>query len=200
MAKIPLSYTVNSGDSLTVFVLGVTNPPAGTVDDFAVFTSFDMVPVDAPPYTIGASVGVNVSVSPSSAGSLATYVISDLYASAAMAAGASAITLHAPAGTTIPGSPAEYSVQDATTPSGSGTVISAVTGGGTNDVSFKVPGNISAGDRLTVTVLDVINPNTASSTYTIGLAGAVTGPSTPAGPFPHRARHLSQWGDHQFLR
>jgi hypothetical protein len=185
LAKIPLSREVNSGDSLTVFVVGATNPPAGTVNDFAVFTSFDTVPVDAPPYTIGASVGVDVSVSPSSAGSLATYVISDLYATAAMSAGSSAITLDAPAGTTFPTSPAEYSVEDATTPSGSGTVTSAVTGGGTNDVGFGVPGNISAGDRLTVSVLDVVNPGTASNTYTIGLAGAVTGPTTAAAPFPH---------------
>ena len=185
LAKIPLSHAVTSGDSLTVLVVGATNPPAGTVNDFAVFSSFDTVPVDAPPYMIGGGVGVNVSVSPSSAGSLATYVISDLYASAAMSAGSRAITLDAPAGTTFPSSPAEYSVQDATTPSGSGTITSAVTGGGTNDVSFEVPGNISEGDRLTVTVIDVINPSTASSTYTIGLGGAVTGPSTAGAPFPH---------------
>ena len=149
------------------------------------WTSFDTVPVDAPPYTIGASAGVNVSVSPSSAGSLATYVISDLHASAAMSAGSSAISLDAPTGTTFPSSPAEYSVQDSTTPSGSGTVTAAVTGGGTNDVTFKVPGDISAGDGLTVTILDVINPSTASSTYTIGLTGTVSGPSTTAAPFPH---------------
>ena len=185
LAEIPLSRAVNSGDSLTVFVVGVTNPPAGTVNDFAVWTSFDTVPVDAPPYTIGASAGVNVSVSPVSAGSLATYVISDLYASAAMSAGSSAITLDAPTGTTFPSSPAEYSLQDSTTPSRSGPVTAPLTGGGTNDVTFKVPGDIGAGDLLTVTILGVINPSTASSTYTIGLTGEVTGPSTPAALFPH---------------
>ncbi len=185
LAKIPLSRAVSSGDSLAVFVVGVTNPRAGTVNDFAVWTSFDTVPADAPPYTIGPSAGVNVSVSPSSAGSLATYVISDLHASAAMSAGSSAISLDAPTGTTFPSSPAEYSVQDPTTPSGSGTVTAAVTGGGTNDVTLKVPGDISAGDGLTVTILDVINPSTASSTYDIGLTGAVSGPQTAAAPFPH---------------
>ena len=185
LAKIPLSHGVKSGDSLAVFVVGATNPPAGTVSDFAVFSSFDTVAVDAPPYAIGAGVGVNVSVSPSSAGSLATYVISDLYASTAMSAGSSVITLDAPVGTKFPSSPAEYSVQDATTPSGSGPVTSVATSGSPNDVSFTVPGGISPGDRLTVTVVGVINPFTVSSTYTIGLAGAVTGPSTAAAPFPH---------------
>jgi hypothetical protein len=141
--------------------------------------------VDAPPYTIGASAGVNVSVSPSSAGSLATYVISDLYASAAMTGGSSAITLDGPTGTVFPNSPADYSLQDATTPSGSGTVTAALTGSATNDVTLKVPGDVSAGDRLTVTVSDAINPSTASSTYTIGLTGDVAGPSTAAAPFPH---------------
>ena len=186
LARIPLSRAVNGGDSLTVFVVGVTNPPASTVNDFAVWTSYDTVPVDALPYSISADAGARVSVSPSSAGALATYVISDLHASAAMSAGSSAISLDAPTGTTFPSNPAEYSVQDSTTPAGSGPVTAAVTAGGTNDVTFKVPGNISTGDRLTVTIVDVINPSTASSTYTMGLTGDVTGPFAAAVvPFPH---------------
>ena len=184
-ATVPVSHAVNAGDALTVFIVGVTNPPAGTVNDFTVATSSDSVPVDAPPYTIGASAGVSVSVSPSSAGSLASYVISDLYASTAMTAGSSAITINAPTGTVFPSNSAEYSVQDATTPSGSGTVTAAISGGGSNAITFKVPGNINVGDRLSITALDVINPSTASSTYTIGLTGAITGPSTAAAPFPH---------------
>jgi hypothetical protein len=185
LARIPLSLSVSSGDALTVFLVGVTNPPEGTVNDFAVSTSSDGVPVVAPPYTIGASAGVAVSVSPSSAGSIATYVISDLYASSAMSAGSSTIALDGPAGTVFPNSPGDYSVQDATTPSGSGTVATPLTGGGTNDVTLKVPGDISAGDRLTITVTGIINPSAASNTDTIGLTGAVTGPSTAAVPFPH---------------
>ena len=186
-ATIPLSMAVSAGDSLTVFVVGVTNPPAGAVNDFAVWTTSDTLPVDAPPYTIGASAGVNVSVSPSSAGSIATYVISDLYASSAMSAGSGAITLDGPAGTMFPNTAGDYSLADATTPSGTGTVTAALSGGGTNAVTLKVPGNINSGDKLTITVMDVINPSAASSTYTIGLTGAVVGPSTAAVPFPHAA-------------
>ena len=78
-----------------------------------------------------------------------------------MSAGSSAITLDAPAGTVFPNDPAEYSVQDATTPSGSGTVTAALSGGGTNSVTLKVPGNINAGDRLTSPSADVINPSGA---------------------------------------
>ena len=184
-ARIPLSLAVSSGDSLTVFIVGVTNPPAGTINDFAVSTSADPLPVDAPPYTIGASAGVNVNVSPSAAGAIATYTFSDLVASSAMTAGGSAIGLDGPAGTVFPNNAGDYSVQDATTPSGSGTVSAALTGGATNDVALKVPANINAGDRLTITVRDVINPSSASNTYTIGLTGAVAGPSSAAAPFPH---------------
>ena len=183
-ARIPLTLAVSSGDSLTVLLAGVANPPAGTVSDFSVSTSSDSVPAYAPPYTIGASVGVSVAVNPSTAGALGSYVISDLFASSALPAGSS-ITIQAPAGTVFPNNPSEYSVQDATTPSGSGPVTGALTGGGSNSVTLKVPGSINPGDRLTLVVQDTINPSTASNSYTIGLVGDVTGPSTEAAPFPH---------------
>ncbi len=186
-AKIPLSQGINAGDTVSLIVAGVSNPPAGTVSDFALYTSADSVPVDAAPYTIGASAGVNVSVSSGTAGSLASYTVSDLFANAALVGGSSTITIDAPAGTTFPNDPSDYAVQDATTPSGSGTVTAALAGGGSNDVTIKVPGNINVGDRLTLSVQDVINPSVASTAYTIGLVGNVTGPSTAAAPFPHAA-------------
>jgi hypothetical protein len=183
-ARIPLAQAVSSGDSLTVLLAGVVNPPAGTVSDFTVSTSSDSVPVDAPPYTIGASVGVNVAVNPSTAGALGTYTISDVFASAAMPAGSS-IVIQAPAGTVFPNNPSEYSVEDSTTSLASGVVTAALSGGGSNGVTIKVPGSINAGDQLTLLVQDTINPSTASSSYTISLVGDVAGPSTAAAPFPH---------------
>ena len=68
-------------------------------------------------------------------------------------------------------------------PSGSGPVTASLTGGGSNDVAMTVPGNIGAGDLLTLTVEDVINPSSASSSYSLTLLGSVTGPS-PIVPFP----------------
>ena len=184
-ARVPLLMAVKSEDSVTMTLVGVKNPPAGTVSDFAVSTSADFVAFDAAPFTIGASAGATVSVNPSTTGSLATYVISNLYASAPMSGGSSTIALDAPTGTVFPNSPADYNLEDATTPSGSGTVSAALAGGGSNDVTLKVPNGINAGDRLTITVLDGINPSVASSTDTIGLVGPVTGPATAAVPFPH---------------
>ena len=66
---------------------------------------------------------------------------------------------------------------DSTTSSGSGTVSAGLSGGGSNDVTLTVPNTINAGDALSVTVEDVINPGVASSTYSITLVGAVTGPA-----------------------
>jgi hypothetical protein len=80
-------------------------------------------------------------------------------------------------------------VEDSTTPSGSGTVTAALSGGGTNDVTLTVPDNINYGDHLTIGIQDVLNPATASATYTIALVGNVTASSSTAllPPFPEAA-------------
>ena len=182
---LPSGFSINGGDWVTITVVGVTNPSAGTVADFTVSTSTDTVAAAASPYLIGASgsPGVVVSVSPSTTGSLATYTISNLHASAPMTAGSSIVTLEGPPGTVFPNSPRYYTVQDSTMPSGSGPVTASLTGGGSNDVAMTVPGNIGAGDLLTLTVEDVINPSSASSSYSLTLLGNVTGPSSVV-PFP----------------
>jgi hypothetical protein len=185
VVPLPAGDIINAGDWVTITVVGVTNPSAGTVADFTVSTSADTVAAAAPPYLIGASgsPGVVVSVSPSTTGSLATYTISNLHASAPMTAGSSTVTLEGPTGTVFPNSPGYYTFQDSTTPSGSGTVAAALTGGGSNDLTMTVPANIGAGDLLTITAEDVINPSSASSAYSITILGNVSGPS-PIVQFP----------------
>jgi hypothetical protein len=100
-----------------------------------------------------------------------------------MAGGSSIVTLDGPSGTVFPNSAGYYTVEDSSTPSGSGTVSAPLVGGGTNDVSFTVPEAIKAGDDLSLTIEDVINPGSASATYSITLFGNVTAPS-PVAPFP----------------
>ena len=177
---LPLAtgYQVNAGDMVTLTLVGVTNPSAGTVADFTVATSADPVAVAAPPYAVGANEGRGtlVSVSPSTTGSLATYTISGVRASARLTGGTSTITLQAPPGTVFPNDPGSYTVQDSTSPSGSGSVTTPLSGGGTNDVTITVPASINAGDLLDLTVEDAINPSSASPAYTLTLLGNVTGP------------------------
>lgn len=180
-AAVPLQDTVNAGDSLVITLENVTNPPsAGTISDFSVSTSTDPVPADAPTYSIesSSSAGVMVSVDPSTTGTVATYGISGLVASSALAGGSSTIGIDAPSGTVFPANAGFYSVADLTTRAGSGTVTT-ISGGGTNDVTLTVPSSIGAGDNFSLTIEDVINPNLASSVYTISVIGDVTGAAPP---------------------
>jgi len=186
-ADIPVLAAIDAGDSITLTFENVTNPPARTVTDFAVSTSSDGVPSDAAPYTIGSSAGagVMVSVTPSTSGAIATYAISNLLASPAMIGGGSVLVLQAPAGTVFPSSPSDYSIEDSTTASGSGTVTASVSGGGTDDAAITVPNNIASGDHITIEVEDVINPGQASATDSITLLGNVIGTSSNGlTPFP----------------
>lgn len=180
MMGIPFGGTAAAGDVITVTLSNVINPPAGTVSDFAVYTSNDSVPAYAAPYTIGvnASPGVVVTVNPSGTGSLATYGISNLYASGALAAGSSTIALAGPSGTIFPAAPGDYDIVD-TTSGVSGTAPS-LSGGGGNSVTITVPDNVANGDKLTISIADVINPPTSSSTDSITLTGNVTGPAPTA--------------------
>jgi hypothetical protein len=182
-AIIPLADAVVAGDSISVLVVSVTNPiTAQTISDFGVATTGDPVAADAVGYSIGpnGSPGVVVTVSPDSPGALATYTISSIHASAALSGGTSTIKLESPSGTVFPNNPSFYSVVDSTTPSGSGTVTAALSGGGTNTVTFTVPNTVNSGDALNVSVEDVVNPSAASGTYTITLVGSVTGPTPTA--------------------
>lgn len=178
-ATIPLQDAIGAGDSLTISIADVTNPPAaGPINDFTVATNGDPVAAAATPYSIEAngSLGVVVTVDPSSTGATAAYAMSNIFADAALTGGSATIKLVAPAGTVFPNNPSFYSIADATTTSGSGTVTASLSGGGTNAVTFTVPNNIKAGDALTLTISDVRNPSTASPTDSITLVGAVTGP------------------------
>lgn len=123
-----------------------------------------------------------ITVDPSSTGVVATYTISNVHASEAMIAGTSTIRLEAPSGTVFPDNPSFFSIVDATTSSGSGRVTAALSGGGTNVVTFTLPRNVNSGDVLTLRIADVRNPGTPSSTDSITVQGSVTGPRPTAPP------------------
>ncbi|HXR22146.1 MAG TPA: hypothetical protein VN786_06310, partial [Acidimicrobiales bacterium] len=102
------------------------------------------------------------------------------HASATVAGGSGTIQLDGPSGTVFPNNAAFYSITDSTNSGGSGTVSASVSGGGTNVVTFTVPNTINAGDVITLTVADVVNPSTASASDSITIRGAVTGPPPSA--------------------
>ena len=180
-AVIPLQDAINAGDSVSVLLTGIINPAAGTISDFEVKTTGDPNYVTAPAYTIGvnASPGVVVTVNPSTTGSLATYTISNVEATAALTGGSSTLELAAPTGTTFSAVAGYFSIVDTTNSAGSGTVT-ALSGGSTNTVTLTLPHNINSGDVLTITAQDVINPSVSSSTDVITIVGSVTGPGAVA--------------------
>jgi hypothetical protein len=176
-ATVPVGNTINAGDSVTLTIANVVNPAAATISDFKVSTSDDVLPTAAAAYTVGASAspGVSVNVSPNSLSALATYSISNVRATSELAGGSSTISIIGPSGTVFPNTASLYTVEDSTTPSGSGAATAIVSGGGTADVVFEVANTINSGDILALTVQDAINPSIASSTYTLTLEGNVSG-------------------------
>jgi hypothetical protein len=183
---VPFGYDIRAGDTLVVVLLNVTNPPAGTVSDFAVSTSSDTLAARAAPFGVEASTapGPLVSVSPATTGALATYTVSDLVAGADMTGGSTEITVEGPPGTAFPNNPAYYTIEDLTSPSGSASVSAPVSGGGTSTVAIVVPADVHQDDHLVLTVQDAVNPASAGGDYTLSLLGPLVG-SRRLAPFPH---------------
>ena len=127
--------------------------------------------------------GVGVAVNPTTPAALATYTVSNLFASAA------ARWRHeldnpdrANVGPFSRTTAIFTLFEDSTSLSGSGTVTAPVVGGGSNVVTLIVPKNVSNGDRVSLTVQDVFNPG-APGNYTISIMGNLT--SLPGPPqFP----------------
>ena len=182
-ATVPLADSVNAGDSVSLLIVGVTNPVLPGDDRRFLGRNYRRPGgVDAPAYTIAAnaSPGVVVTVNPITTSVVATYTIANVHASATLSAGEAPYSSMAPSGTVFPNNPAFYSITDSTNSGGSGTVSASVSGGGTNVVTFTVPNTINAGDVITLTVADVVNPSTASASDSITIHGAVTGPPPSA--------------------
>ena len=201
-AVLPLTDAMAAGDVITVELTGVINPPAGAVTDFDVSTSSDTSPTAAAVFVMGAGRGTGVAavVSPAESGVLATYGVAGFEATSALVGGVSTITLTAPGGTVFPRNPSDYTVQDSTAASGSGTVTAPVLGSGTDSATFKVPKNVQNGDSLVVTVQDVFNP-AAAGTYAVTIGGDVTGPPGTATPAFPDARAVPSGRRHRgFLR
>jgi hypothetical protein len=175
---------ISSGAAVSLTIIGVTNPANGTYSDFDVSTSGNPVSTAVASYTLVPS-GVaapQVTVNPNTTGSVATYTITGLYATANLTGGSTAneIALTAPAGTVFPNVSSDYMVSDSTTSSGSGTFTLQFYSG--SYVILVPPNNINSGDALTITIEDVINPSTASSTYSLSFAGDIGQASTATFP------------------
>ncbi len=123
-------------------------------------------------------------------GSLATYTISGMHASAAIQSGATITLAPSGTGTVLPDNAADYTLTDSTTTTGSGGLgllsytPATVAPPAAASVTVTVPNAINSGDMLTITINGVINPPLAGS-YTIVIGnGNVAGPAVTSPVFP----------------
>jgi hypothetical protein len=171
---LPANFTISSGDSVTVTVFNVTNPASGSYSGstgLQVTTQVDSISQsNATPYVIGAatisSLAPTVTVSPITAGALATYTITGFKAVSQLVAGTDTIEVSASdTATTFPAT--GYTLMDVT--SGASQSLTVNTGPYTHDVKLNLTTNVAAGDSLSLVITSVVNPITASSTDTITL-------------------------------
>lgn len=184
--QLTTSIPILVGDHVSVTLTNVANPAGPGIFSLSVATSSDTLPASSSPYLIGfpaPASQVSITVSPPTPGALATYTLSGFEAGpGGLSAGAGTLILQA-GGTTLPNDPSDYSITDSTTSGGSGTATQ-VGGGGTAGATVKitVPNNIAAGDNLTLTVNDVVNPTGGS--YSATLEGNIQPTISPLSPFP----------------
>ncbi|MCL4434228.1 MAG: IPT/TIG domain-containing protein [Actinobacteria bacterium] len=174
---------------VSIVIVGVVNPPAGTYM-LNVNTSADLAPSSTGSYQITGAVSslTGPSPSPATPATSATYTVGfTTSTTGALAAGSGTITLTtSPSGTIFPSAASDYTV--------GGTAVTTLSGGGTSAVTITTPIAIGNSSVVKVAISGVTNPssgsytmavNTSSDTvpvdtasYAIGSSvSSVTGPS-----------------------
>ena len=195
VGQIVMPKSVEPGDSLTLVITDVTNPPQSTGNTVSVSTSSDTVPVASSPYTSTAPVSAGLSVKATSDTAAANGVTYTLSMTASptgkLTGGQGLIYVSMGNGTTLPTSPASYNITDSTTSSGSGQA-SRVSAYGPNAV-ITVANTIEPGDSISLAISGVTNPTTTGTdTVTVWTSSdmssissnsiTVVKPSSPVNP------------------
>lgn len=162
---LKLSGSVSAGDSLTVYVVGATNPSQAGSYSIDVSTSQNPEASGTADYEIKSSSGGPTfapAATPPLAGGTATYAIGAFKVSSDMKAGDSIQFSSSPSAGAkdnvgFPTSTSAYKITDLTT-NQSGAPSSVTVSGGT--VTLRLPVALAAGDELSVTVTGVHNPTT----------------------------------------
>jgi len=189
-ATVQLSSAVAAGSSLSVYVVGATNPPVAGEYSLDVSTSSNPTPASTSDYEVVAAAAAPTFApvaSPPLAGAPATYTVGAFAATAALAPGSTIeISSYAGAGADdnigFPTSTAAYKVTDLTTGTTSVpqsvTVSASPTGTTGQVVSIQLGAAVASGDELSVTVTGVRNPTgTESDTLTAAAPAAATAAS-----------------------
>lgn len=189
-ATVTLPASVGAGSSLSVYVIGVTNPAAPGPYSLEVSTSANPVPASTAAFQVvgsNAAPSFNPTASPAMVGGTSTYTIGTFKAASAVAAGGT-ITLSSQAGAGVsdnvgfPTAVTDYKVTDLTTGVSSqpqAVTVTPVGGGDTGQqVTLQVATAIAAGDQLSVSVNGVRNPTSSQSDQVSAAAPAGSTPSS----------------------
>jgi hypothetical protein len=184
-----VTTTVPAGSSLSIYVIGATNPPAPGSYSLEVATSANPVPATTATFSVVAAASApsfNPTASPASVGGVSTYTIGTFQAAAAVAAGGT-ITLSssAPSPTDdnvgFPTSAAYYTVRDLTTGVSAvaqGVSVTPVASGTGQTVTITLSSAVAAGDELSVTITGVRNPTSTQSDQITAAAPSTATPVT----------------------
>lgn len=162
-AVVSISQSIAASTAVNLIVSNVTNPTTSSVDDtVTVFTSSDLMPVTSGNYTIYSSVSnQTVNITSQIAGASTVYQVAfETSSTGALAAGSGSISIDAPSGTVFPTSTGDYTISQGSlygTPTAA-PIATAVTGGGSNEVTIVTPAAIGNSTDVVVTINDVTNP------------------------------------------
>jgi hypothetical protein len=191
VVTLPISVSVNAGDSVTLSVGGVTNPPAGTgLSGTSVSTSSDTSPVtvsSAGSFTPAGAIG-DLTLTPSTTAAYATgaqWAIGFRASSTGTLVGG--ITANNDGTITVAGPPGtEFyagsgcSIDDATSGYTEACTVASVTDAGSEAVVTLNGGStdatVNAGDSVVLTINDVTNP--ASGTNFSGVSVSTSSDTT----------------------
>ncbi len=185
-----LSLSVAANSSLSVYVIGATNPAVPGSYSLEVSTSANTAPASTATYQVTAASSppaFNPAALPALVGGSSTYTIGAFPATAALAPGDLVqISSYASAATDdnvgFPGSPASYKVADLTTGQSSTpsqvTISAAGTGLSGQVVTLELATAVPAGDELSVTANGVRNPTTTQSDTISAAAPSTAKPLT----------------------
>jgi hypothetical protein len=184
-----VATTVPAGSSLSIYVIGATNPAGPGSYSLEVATSANPVPATTATFSVVAAASApsfSPTASPASVGGVSTYTIGTFRAASAVPAGGTiSVSSSAAASTSdnvgFPTSAGYYTVRDLTTGQSAvpQTVAVAPVASGTGQtVTLTVSSAIAEGDELSVTVTGVRNPTSTQSDEITAAAPSSATPST----------------------
>ncbi len=188
--SISTTLPIRADEPLTLTIFGVDNPQPGSyagAAGLAVSTNGssnggDPVPAyNGSAYVISPAVmstqAPSVTVSPNTAGALASYNISSFRAASNLTAAVDSIAVSAPSGTQLPGTATLVDVTTSTSQH-----VTAKSGAGTADVIYALASSLNAGDVLSLSLSNVVNPagTPSGSAYNLYLGADTVAGNTAA--------------------